>query len=87
MDLVAFVDVVVLTVVVTGCGTGAAIVVMAVVVHTMDGVVVIAVISAVVLGVIVFASGFDAINILISFKRFEWKSSCASAATQSTRFN
>lgn len=24
-------------------------------------------------------SGFDAINILISLKRFEWKSNCASA--------
>lgn len=71
MDLVAFVDVVVLTVVVIGSRTGVAIVFMAVVVHIMDGVVVIAVINAVVLGVIVIASGFDAINILISFKRFE----------------
>lgn len=87
MDLVDFVDVVVLTVV-SDCGTGGNVVVVVVVVQIMDGVLVIIVINAVVLGGIVFASGFDAMYILISFKRFEWKSNWASAATHtSDRFS
>lgn len=83
----AFVDVVVLSVV-NGCTAGVNIVVVAVVVQIMAGVLVIMVINAVVLGgIVLMASGFDAINILISFRRFEWKSNCASAVNTSDTFN
>lgn len=53
----------------------------------MDDVLVAVVINAVVLVVVggmMFASGFDAMYILISFNRFAWKSNCASAKTHET---
>lgn len=73
-------DVTVLIAVIGCAGVDDVVVVMVVLVDIiMGGVIVISVLNAVELDGVVFASGFDAINMLISFRRFEWKSNCASA--------